>query len=59
AAPAFQSAVLTHPDTESLATLAFLRALASGRNRGSGRPAIPDPAREVSLDGAVFPAATA
>jgi DNA-binding transcriptional LysR family regulator len=25
--PAFQSAVLTHPDTENLATLAFLRAL--------------------------------
>jgi DNA-binding transcriptional LysR family regulator len=56
AGPAFQSAVLTHPDTDSLATLAFLRALASGTSQRSGHD-VPQPRpREVTLGGPVAPA---
>jgi DNA-binding transcriptional LysR family regulator len=59
AAPAFQSAVLTHPDTESFATLAFLRALASGTKRRSGQDAIADRPRDMTLGDAIVPAVSA
>jgi DNA-binding transcriptional LysR family regulator len=43
--PGFESAVLTHPDTDNLATVAFLRALTR-----TGRPtAVPSPQPAVAL----------
>ena len=45
AAPAFESAVITRPDTESLATLGFLRTL----SRVGSSPALGVPRPAVSV----------
>jgi hypothetical protein len=45
AEPGFESAVLTHPDTDNLATVAFLRTLTR-----VGRPtAVPSPQPAVAM----------